>query len=85
MCCYLLLSAVFYFPLVMFVSITSYDVQYRGTVVAAVQDLFILEVHGRNYICVLHADGALRVWDILTYSRVLCQSIAAKNLEGNIC
>jgi nuclear pore complex protein Nup160 len=57
----------------------------RGTVVAAVQDLFISEVHGRNYLCVLHADGALRVWDILTYSRVLCQSIAAKNLEGVMC
>ncbi|AAG21620.1 unknown protein; 42586-33527 [Arabidopsis thaliana] len=56
-----------------------------GTVVAAVQDLFISEVHGRNYLCVLHADGALRVWDILTYSRVLCQSIAAKNLEGVMC
>lgn len=57
----------------------------RGTVVAAVQDLFISEVYGRNLICVLHADGALRVWDILTCSRVLCQSIAAKNVEGNIC
>ncbi|CAH2035197.1 unnamed protein product [Thlaspi arvense] len=57
----------------------------RGTVVAAVQDLFISEVHGRNFVCVLHADGALHVWDIVTYSRVLCQSIAAKNLEGVMC
>lgn len=52
--------------------------------VAAVQDLCISEIHGRIFLCVLHADGALRIWDILTYSRVLCQSIAAKNLEGNI-
>ncbi|XP_023645299.1 nuclear pore complex protein NUP160 isoform X3 [Capsella rubella] len=57
----------------------------RGTMVAAVQDLYILEVHGRIFLCVLHADGALRVWDILTYSRVLCQSIAAKNPEGVMC
>ncbi|KAL1222173.1 Nuclear pore complex protein [Cardamine amara subsp. amara] len=57
----------------------------RGTVVAAVQDLFISEVHGKTIICVLHADGALRIWDILTYSRVLCHSIAAKNLEGVMC
>ncbi|KAL0700348.1 hypothetical protein Bca4012_056470 [Brassica carinata] len=56
-----------------------------GTVVAAVQDLFISEAYGRNLICVLHADGALRVWDILTCSRVLCQSIAAKNVEGVMC
>lgn len=62
-----------------------YNAQCRGTVVAAVQDLFISQVYGRNLICVLHADGALRVWDILTCSRVLCQSIAAKNVEGNIC
>ncbi|KAJ4895010.1 SUPPRESSOR OF AUXIN RESISTANCE1 [Raphanus sativus] len=57
----------------------------RGTVVAAVQDLCISEVYGRNLICVLHADGGLRVWDILTCSRVLCQSIAAKNVEGVVC
>ncbi|XP_024008157.1 nuclear pore complex protein NUP160 [Eutrema salsugineum] len=57
----------------------------RGAVIAAVQDLFISEVHGRKFIFVLHADGALRIWDILTYSRVLCQSIAAKNLEGVMC
>ncbi|KAF8116365.1 hypothetical protein N665_0019s0043 [Sinapis alba] len=57
----------------------------RGTVVADVQDLFISEVYGRNLMCVLHADGALRVWDILTCSRVLCQSIAAKNVEGVMC
>ncbi|CAA7046484.1 unnamed protein product [Microthlaspi erraticum] len=57
----------------------------RGTVVAAVQDLFISEVHGRNLICVLHADGELRLWDVLTYTRVLCQSIAAKNLDGVMC
>ncbi|CAN8290175.1 unnamed protein product [Cochlearia groenlandica] len=56
-----------------------------GTVVAAVQDLFIAEFCGKNYVFVLHADGALRVWDILTYNRVLCQSVAAKNLEGVIC
>ncbi|WZZ60587.1 hypothetical protein YC2023_060694 [Brassica napus] len=56
-----------------------------GTVVAAVQDLFISEVYGRYLICVLHADGALRVWDIFTCSRVLCQSIAAKNVEGVMC
>lgn len=59
--------------------------QCRGTVVAAVQDLFISEVDGRNYICVLHTDGELRLWDVLTYTRVLCLSIAAKNLVGNIC
>ncbi|CAH8297272.1 unnamed protein product [Eruca vesicaria subsp. sativa] len=57
----------------------------RGTVVAAVQDLFISQVFGRNFICVLHADGALHVWDIFTCSRVLCQSIAAKNVEGVMC
>ncbi|KAG5397708.1 hypothetical protein IGI04_019522 [Brassica rapa subsp. trilocularis] len=56
-----------------------------GTVVAAVQDLFISEVYGRYLICVLHADGALRVWDIFACSRVLCQSIAAKNVEGVMC
>ncbi|CDY68777.1 BnaCnng60460D, partial [Brassica napus] len=57
----------------------------RLWVVAAVQDLFISEVYGRYFICVLHADGALRVWDIFTCSRVLCQSIAAKNVEGVMC
>lgn len=47
-----------------------------------VADLQPYQKFMEEIICVLHADGAVvRVWDILTCSSVLCQSIAAKTVR----
>lgn len=48
----------------------------RGRAVAAVQDLMIAEVHGRKLVFVLHFDGTLRVWDLLSGTRILSHTFA---------
>lgn len=51
---------------------------FRGRAVAAVQDLMIAEVHGRKLVFVLHSDGTLRVWDLLSGTRILSHTFAGK-------
>nr|DAD37335.1 TPA_asm: hypothetical protein HUJ06_007976 [Nelumbo nucifera] len=48
----------------------------RGRTVGAVLDLAVLEVHGNKLIFVLHVDGNLRVWDLLSYTRILRTTIS---------
>ncbi|KAF7127679.1 hypothetical protein RHSIM_Rhsim11G0112000 [Rhododendron simsii] len=40
------------------------------TSVGAVQDLVISELHGEKLLYVLHSDGTIRVWDILSRTRI---------------
>ncbi|CAH8361275.1 unnamed protein product [Eruca vesicaria subsp. sativa] len=53
--------------------------------VAAVIDLSILEFEDGPFINVLHADGKLSVWDILSRTKMMCESVAAENCENFIC
>ncbi|XP_043712861.1 nuclear pore complex protein NUP160 isoform X2 [Telopea speciosissima] len=48
----------------------------------AVLDLVISEVHGRKLLFVLHADGSLRVWDLLSHVRLLSHTITIPTMTG---
>ncbi|XP_059648344.1 nuclear pore complex protein NUP160 isoform X2 [Cornus florida] len=50
--------------------------------VAAVQDLVISDVYGKRLLFVLHSDGILRVWDLLSRSRIFSQTISVATLAG---
>lgn len=50
--------------------------------VAAVKGLLCLEIQGKKLLLVLHLDGVLRVWDLLTCSRLLSYAMNASTLEG---
>ncbi|KAE8022771.1 hypothetical protein FH972_008545 [Carpinus fangiana] len=54
----------------------------RGRIVAAVQDLLICEVHGKQLLFVLHSDGILRVWDCTNYSRIFSHTMTSPELAG---
>ncbi|XP_042506201.1 nuclear pore complex protein NUP160 [Macadamia integrifolia] len=49
----------------------------------AVQDLIISEVHGRKLLFVLHSDGSLRVWDLLSRVRLFNHTITIPTLTGD--
>ncbi|XP_076919952.1 nuclear pore complex protein NUP160-like [Bidens hawaiensis] len=50
--------------------------------VAAVKDLVCLDIHGRKLLFVLHLDGVLRVWDLLSCSKLLSYTMNASTSEG---
>ncbi|XP_024959556.1 nuclear pore complex protein NUP160 isoform X1 [Cynara cardunculus var. scolymus] len=50
--------------------------------IAAVKGLLCLEIQGKKLIFVLHLDGVLRVWDLLSCSRLLSYTMNASTLEG---
>ncbi|KAK1430067.1 hypothetical protein QVD17_12562 [Tagetes erecta] len=50
--------------------------------IASVKDLVFLEIHGRKLLFVLHLDGVLRVWDLLSYSKVLSYTMNTSTSEG---
>uniref|UniRef100_A0A5B7BIU5 Uncharacterized protein n=1 Tax=Davidia involucrata TaxID=16924 RepID=A0A5B7BIU5_DAVIN len=50
--------------------------------ISAVQDLVISEVHGRKLLFVLHSDGILRVWDLLSRSRIFSHTMSIPTLAG---
>lgn len=55
----------------------------RGRVVGAVQDLIIREMHGKKLLLVLHRDGVLRAWDLLSRNRILSHAMAVPtSVEG---
>lgn len=50
--------------------------------VGAVQDLVISELHGEKLLYVLHSDGTIRVWDILSRSRIFTNTMSIPTLTG---
>lgn len=56
---------------------------YRGRTVGAVQDLVLVEVHGKKLLFALHVDGSLRVWDLLSRIRILNHTISIPTMTGN--
>lgn len=47
--------------------------------VSSVQDLVILEFHGKRFLFVLHSDGTLRVWDLAFNGRVFSSTFSGKS------
>ncbi|XP_017229285.1 nuclear pore complex protein NUP160 isoform X1 [Daucus carota subsp. sativus] len=56
----------------------------RGSTIAAVQSLVIAKVHGRELVFVLHSDGALSVWDLLSCGKIFNHTFSASTLTGAI-
>lgn len=54
----------------------------RGRMVSPVQDLVISEVAGRKLVFVLHFDGMLRVWDLLSHSKIFSCTMSSTPLPG---
>ncbi|XP_022868094.1 nuclear pore complex protein NUP160-like isoform X2 [Olea europaea var. sylvestris] len=50
--------------------------------VAAVQDLVISELSNKKHLFVLHSDGSFRVWDLVSHSKILSQTVAISTLPG---
>ncbi|KAK9076950.1 hypothetical protein SSX86_005285 [Deinandra increscens subsp. villosa] len=50
--------------------------------VASVKDLVCLKIHGRKLLFVLHLDGVLRVWDLLSCSKLLSYTMNTSTSEG---
>lgn len=50
--------------------------------VAPVSDLVFFEIQGRKLIFVLHLDGVLQVWDLLSYSKLMRHSMNASMSGG---
>ncbi|KAM0939366.1 hypothetical protein DsansV1_C21g0169861 [Dioscorea sansibarensis] len=55
----------------------------RGKVAGSVLDMVISQVWGRNLVFVVHSDGALRVWDLVSHTRVLNHNISSHELSGS--
>lgn len=47
------------------------------------QDLVISGLHGEKLLYVLHSDGTIRVWDILSRSRIFTNTMCIPTLTGN--
>ncbi|KAF5180787.1 Nuclear pore complex protein [Thalictrum thalictroides] len=56
----------------------------RGRTVAPVQDIVIAELHGRKVIFVVHVDGSLRIWDLLSHTKLLSHTISSATSTGNL-
>ncbi|XP_012434287.1 nuclear pore complex protein NUP160 isoform X1 [Gossypium raimondii] len=57
----------------------------RGRGVGAVQDLIIKEILGKKVVFVLHHDGFLRAWDLLSRNKILSHAMTVPtSLEGAI-
>ncbi|KAL4564311.1 hypothetical protein LXL04_028371 [Taraxacum kok-saghyz] len=50
--------------------------------IAPVKCLVCLEIQGKRLLLVLHSDGLLQVWDLLSFSRLLSYTINASTMEG---
>nr|XP_043632456.1 nuclear pore complex protein NUP160-like [Erigeron canadensis] len=50
--------------------------------VAPVMDMVCLEIQGRKALLVLHLEGVLQVWDLLSCSRLLNYNMNVSTLEG---
>ncbi|KAL8109546.1 nuclear pore complex protein NUP160 isoform X2 [Apium graveolens] len=56
----------------------------RGRTIASVQSLVIAKVHGGELVFVLHSNGALFVWDLLSCGRIFNHNFSASTLTGAI-
>ncbi|XP_068656473.1 nuclear pore complex protein NUP160 isoform X2 [Aristolochia californica] len=54
----------------------------RGKVVSPVQDLVVSEIQGRKLLFVIHRDGCLRVWDLLSRVRLFSQNTSLPEFPG---
>ncbi|KAG9439278.1 hypothetical protein H6P81_019443 [Aristolochia fimbriata] len=54
----------------------------RGKVQSPVQDLVVSEVQGRKLLFVIHEDGCLRVWDLLSHVRLFSQNTSLPEFPG---
>ncbi|KAL9318881.1 hypothetical protein ACSQ67_015398 [Phaseolus vulgaris] len=54
----------------------------RGKMVGTVQELVILELHEKKFVCVLHLDGTLRIWDLASRSRVFSHNMGIMTMTG---
>jgi len=50
--------------------------------VGTVQELVILELHEKKFVCVLHLDGTLRIWDLASRSRVFSHNMGIMTMTG---
>ncbi|KAL7592828.1 hypothetical protein Lser_V15G33426 [Lactuca serriola] len=50
--------------------------------IAPVKDLVCLHIQGKRFLLVLHLDGVLQLWDLLSFSRLLSYTMNASTLEG---
>nr|XP_009417509.1 PREDICTED: nuclear pore complex protein NUP160 [Musa acuminata subsp. malaccensis]XP_018674063.1 PREDICTED: nuclear pore complex protein NUP160 [Musa acuminata subsp. malaccensis] len=54
----------------------------RQKAIGAVQDMVISDVCKRKCLFVIHADGLLRVWDLVSHNRVVSYNTSSHELEG---
>lgn len=76
--------ASFFVSLVIFISHTIFMnlLSFRSPTLAAVQDLVISEVQQRKLLFVLHSDGNLRVWDLLSRGKIFSHAMTIPTLTG---
>ncbi|GAV86384.1 Nup160 domain-containing protein [Cephalotus follicularis] len=55
---------------------------FMSRIVAPVQDMVISEIQGRKLLLVLHSDGVLRVWDLLSRTKIFGHTLTSSALEG---
>jgi nuclear pore complex protein Nup160 len=54
----------------------------RGKMVGTVQDLVISELYGKKFVFALHLDGTLRIWDLVSHSRVFSHNMGVMLMAG---
>jgi hypothetical protein len=56
----------------------------RGKMVGTVQDLVISELYGKKFVFALHLDGTLRIWDLVSHSRVFSHNMGVMLMAGTV-
>ncbi|CAI0428017.1 unnamed protein product [Linum tenue] len=54
----------------------------RGRTVGTVLDLGIRELHGVPFVFVLHSNGVIQIWDLLSHNKIFSQGMNVQNPEG---
>ncbi|CAI0427991.1 unnamed protein product [Linum tenue] len=54
----------------------------RGRTVGTVLDLVIRELHGVPFVFVLHSNGVIQIWDLLSHNKIFSQGMNVQNPEG---
>jgi hypothetical protein len=52
--------------------------------VGTVQDLVISELYGKKFVFALHLDGTLRIWDLVSHSRVFSHNMGVMLMAGTV-
>ncbi|KAJ0985190.1 hypothetical protein J5N97_003546 [Dioscorea zingiberensis] len=55
----------------------------RGKVTGSVLDMVISQAWGKTLLFVVHSDGVLRIWDLVSHTRVLNHNISSHELAGS--